>query len=133
MQLRLKNRGNANHEGLTSIAKARLDKGLSIAEVCRLTGLSYDNYIKYERCEIKEQYMCLDTLRKLSDALDVNLISEYHQFKMNSMQIVREYMNNHNLTICRFAKICGVSTNAVKQWRNGTCSPSYEKWKKYFK
>ena len=131
--MRLKNRGNANYEGLTKIAKARMNKGLSIADVCRFTGLSYDNYIKYERGKAKEQYMCIDTLVKLSQMLGVDLLSEYHYFKLNSAQIVREYMSKYNLTISKFAEMCGVSTTAVKQWRNGTCSPSYDKWLNIFK
>lgn len=106
--------------------------GLSIAEVCRRTGLSYDNYIKYEREQVKEQYMSLETLRKLSDVLEIDLMSEYHKFKQNSMQIVREYMDKHKLSICKFAEICGVSANTVKQWRNGTCSPSHSIWEKHF-
>ena len=115
-QLLLKNRGNANPNGLTQLEKARLTKGLSIAEICRQTGLSYDNYIKYERGEVGEQYMNFDTLHKLSDILDINLFSEYHHFKQNSMQIVRNFMEDHNLSIRRFATICGVSATSIKQW-----------------
>ena len=135
----MKNRGNANPNGLTQLEKARLTKGLSIAEICRLTGLNYDNYIKYERGEIGEQHTNFDTLHKLSDILGINLfseyphLSEYHHFKQNSMQIVRNFMEDHNLSIRRFATICGVSVTSVKQWRNGTCSPSFKIWEKIFK
>lgn len=131
--LLLKNRGNANHEGLTQIQKAREIKGLSIAEVCRRTGLSYDNYIKYEREEVKIQYMNLETLDKISDVLGVNLLTDYHTFKKNSVQVVKQYMEENKLSIRKFAEICNVSATSVKQWRNGKCSPSYEIWEKYFK
>ena len=89
----LKNRGNANHRELTQLEKARLNKGLSISEVCRLTNLSYDNYIKYEREEIKPQYMCFDTMRRISGVLEIDLMSDYHYFKANSAQVVKEYIN----------------------------------------
>lgn len=131
-QLQSRSRGNANRQGLTRLEKARLQIVLSIAEVCRRTGLSYDNYIKYEREQVKEQYMSLETLRKLSDVLEIDLMSEYHKFKQNSMQIVRGYMDKHKLSICKLAEICGVSTTTVKQWRNGTCSPSHSIWEKHF-
>ena len=88
----MKNRGNANHRELTQLEKARLNKGLSISEVCRLINLSYDNYIKYEKEEVKPQYMCLDTLRKISDVLKIDLISDYHNFKANSASVVKKYM-----------------------------------------
>jgi transcriptional regulator with XRE-family HTH domain len=132
-QLLLKNRGNTNHEGLTRLQKARKIKGLSIADITRLTGLSYDNYIKYEREEVKIQYMNLETLKKLSDVFGIDLMTDYHVFKQNSAQNVKQYMEKHKLSIRKFAEICGVSASSVKQWRNGTCSPSYEIWKKFFK
>ena len=76
MQLQLKKAGKNNSIGLTHLAKARIEKGLPIADITRLIGLSYDNYIKYEKEEVKAQYMSLDTLRKLSDVLDINLMTE---------------------------------------------------------
>lgn len=135
-KLRLKNRGNDNHNDvtcLTQIHKARLKKNLSIADVCRLTGLSYDNYIKYEKGIVKEQYMCIETLQKLSCVLDIDIISPYNKFKINAQSIVRDYMADNNLSISKFADICSVSTTTVKHWRNGICSPSYEIWERYFK
>ena len=62
--LRLRKAGKSN-SGLTHLAKARIEKGLSIADITRLTGLSYDNYIKYEHEEVDEQYKCIETLKKL--------------------------------------------------------------------
>ena len=132
-QFLLRNRGNDNHNGLTHLKKARLDKGYTVAEVCRLTGLSYDNYIKYEREEVKAQYMCLDTLRRLSDVLGVDCMTDYHRFKDNAAEIVRQYMDTHNLSIRRFAEVADVSATTIKQWRNGTCSPSYELWERFFR
>ena len=129
----LKNRGNANHRELTQLEKARLNKGLSISEVCRLTNLSYDNYIKYEKEEVKPQYMCLDTLRKISDVLKIDLMSDYHNFKANSASVVKKYMDDHNLSIRKFAEKCNVSVTTVKNWCNGSCSPSYDKWEQFFK
>ena len=121
--MRLKNRGNTNHRELTQLEKARLNKGLSISEVCQLTNLSYDNYIKYEREEIKPQYMCFDTMRKISDVLEIDLMSDYHNFKANSASVVKKYMDDHNLSIRTFAEKCNVSVTTVKNWRNGSCSP----------
>ena len=132
MQLRLKKAGK-NNFGLTRLAKARINKGLSIADITRLTGLSYDNYIKYEREEVKEQYKCIETLKKLSDVLGIDLLTDYHKFKMDSSHIVKEYMERNKLSIRKFAEICEVSENAVKNWRRGTCSPDYELWEKFFK
>ena len=129
----MKNRGNTNHRELTQLEKARLNKGLSISEVCQLTNLSYDNYIKYEREEIKPQYMCFDTIRRISSVLEIDLMSDYHYFKANSAQVVKEYMDNHNLSIRKFAEKCKVSVTTVKNWRNGSCSPSYDKWEQFFK
>ena len=129
----MKNRGNANYRELTQLEKARLNKGLSISEVCRLINLSYDNYIKYEKEEVKPQYMCLDTLRKISDVLKIDLISDYHNFKANSASVVKKYMDDHNLSIRKFAEKCKVSVTTVKNWRNGSCSPSYDKWEQFFK
>ena len=129
----LRSRGNANHRELTQLEKARLNKGLSISEVCRLTNLSYDNYIKYEREEVKAQYMCFDTMRRISDVLEIDLMSDYHCFKANSAQIVKAYMDNHNLSIRKLAEKCKVSVTTVKNWRNGSCSPSYDKWEQFFK
>lgn len=133
MLLRLKKVGHDNPNGITHLAKARIKKGLTIADITRLTGLSYDNYIKYEKEEVKEQYMCLDTLRKLSDVLEIDLMTDYHKFKMNSAQLVCEYMEHNNVSIRKFAVECGVSATTVKNWRNETCSPSYELWEKVFK
>ena len=133
MLLRLKKVGNNNPTGLTHLAKARIEKGLSIADITRLTGLSYDNYIKYEREEVKAQYMNLDTLKKLSDVLDTDLLTDYHRFKMDSIRIVSEYMERNKISIRVFAAKCDVSATTVKNWRRGTCSPSYELWEKFFK
>ena len=106
---------------------------MTIADITRLTGLSYDNYIKYEREEVEEQYMSIETLNKLSDVLGIDLFTDYHKFKMNSSQIIREYMERNRLSIRKFALICEVSVTTVKNWRNGICSPSYELWEKFFK
>ena len=132
VQLRLKKAGK-NNSGLTRLAKARIEKGLSIADITRLTGLSYDNYIKYEKEEVKAQYMSLDTLRKLSDVLGIDLMTDYHRFKANASQLVCEHMERNKLSVSKFAEMCGVSTTTVKNWRRGTCSPSYELWEKFFK
>ena len=133
MQLRLKKAGRSNYSGLTEIAKARINKGLSIADITRLTGLSYDNYIKYEREEVEEQYKCIETLKKLSDVLGIDLLTDYHKFKMESSHIIKEYMERNKLSIHKFAEICKVSETTVKNWRRGTCSPSYELWERFFK
>lgn len=132
VQLLLKKAGK-NNFGLTRLAKARINKGLSIADITRLTGLSYDNYIKYEREEVEEQYKCIETLKKLSDVLEIDLLTDYHKFKINSVDIVRDYMSINKLSIQKFAEICGVSTTTIKNWRRGACSPSYELWEKFFK
>ena len=132
MQLRLKKAGK-NNSGLTRLAKARIEKGLSIADITRLTGLSYDNYIKYEREEVEEQYKCIETLKKLSDVLDIDLLTDYHKFKMDSSHIVKEYMERNKFSIRKFALQCEVSETTVKNWRKGICSPSYELWEKFFK
>lgn len=130
--MRLRNAGKSN-TGLTRLAKARIEKGLSIADITRLTGLSYDNYIKYERDEVEEQYKCPETLKKLSDVLGINLLTDYHIFKANSEKAVCDYMNRNKISIRAFAAKCGVSATTVKNWRNGTCAPSYDLWKKFFK
>jgi len=130
--LRLKKAGK-NNSGLTRLAKARIEKGLSIADITRLTGLSYDNYIKYEREEVEEQYKCIETLKRLSDVLGIDLLTDYHKFKMDSSHIVKEYMERNKLSIRKFGAICEVSETTVKNWRRGTCSPSYELWEKFFK
>ena len=132
VRLQLRKVGKSN-SGLTRLAKARAEKGLTIADITRLTGLSYDNYIKYEREEVEEQYMSIETLNKLSDVLGIDLLTDYHKFKMNSSQIIREYMERNKLSIRKFALICEVSVTTVKNWRNGICSPSYELWEKFFK
>lgn len=132
MQLRLKKAGK-NNFGLTRLAKARIEKGLSIADITRLTGLNYDNYIKYEREEVEEQYKCIETLKKLSDVLGIDLLTDYHKFKMDSVAIVKGYMLNNKLSIQKLAELCEVSATTVKNWRRGTCSPSYELWEKFFK
>lgn len=131
-QLRLKKAGK-NNSGLTRLAKARIEKGLSIADITRLTGLSYDNYIKYEREEVEEQYKYIETLKKLSDVLGIDLLTDYHKFKMDSVAIVKGYMLNNKLSIQKLAELCEVSATTVKNWRRGTCSPSYELWEKFFK
>lgn len=122
-----------NNSGLTHLAKARIEKGLTIADVTRLTGLSYDNYIKYEREEVEEQNMSIETLKKLSDVLGIDLLTDYHRFKMDSAQIVCEYMERNNVSIRAFAANCGVSATTVKNWRKGACAPSYEIWERFFK
>ncbi len=122
-----------NNSGLTHLAKARIEKGLTIADVTRLTGLSYDNYIKYEREEVEEQNMSIETLKKLSDVFGIDLLTDYHRFKMDSAQIVCGYMERNNVSIRTFAANCGVSATTVKNWRNGTCAPSYEIWERVFK
>ena len=131
MLLLLKKAGK-NNSGLTHLAKARIEKGLSIADITRLTGLSYDNYIKYEREEVDEQYKCIETLKKLSDVLEIDLLTDYHKFKMDSSHIAREYMERNKLSIRKFAEICEVSETTVKNWRKGICSPCYELWEKLF-
>lgn len=131
--LLLKNRGNDNNRLITHISEARINKGLSIAEMCRLTGLSYDNYVKYEREEVKEQYKNLTSLQKISAVLDLDLFDDYLFFKENSKEKVNEYMSINKISIRQFAKLCGVSVTTIKNWRNGTCCPSYENWQKYFK
>ena len=132
VRLRLRKAGK-NNSGLTHLAKARIEKGLTIADVTRLTGLSYDNYIKYERGEVEDQNMSIETLKKLSDVLGIDLLTDYHRFKMDSAQIVCEYMERNNVSIRAFAAKCGVSATTVKNWRNGTCAPSYEIWERFFK
>ena len=132
-QLQLKNRGNDNHRLVTRIAKARINNGLSITEICKLTGLSYDNYIKYERDEVRDQYKNFDTLKKISDVLNINLMNDYLSFKTHSKERVCSYMESHNLSIRKLAKICNVSVTTIKNWRNGKCSPSYEMWQRIFK
>ncbi len=132
MQLLLKKAGK-NNSGLTHLAKARIEKGLSIADITRLTGLSYDNYIKYEREEVEEQYKCIETLKKLSDVLGIDLLTDYHKFKMDSSHIIKGYMERNKLSIRKFALQCEVSDTTVKNWRKGICSPCYELWKKFFK
>lgn len=77
--------------------------------------------------------MNLNTLKKLSDVLGEDLLTDYHKFKINSSQIVCEYMERNKLSIRGFAKICDVSTTTIKNWRNGTCAPSSSMWKKFFK
>ena len=113
-QLQLKNRGNDNHRLVTRIAKARINNGLSITEICKLTGLSYDNYIKYERDEVKDQYKNFDTLKKISDVLNINLMNDYLSFKTHSKEKVCSYMELHNLSIRKLAKICNVSITTKK-------------------
>ncbi len=130
--MQLKKAGK-NNSGLTTLAKARINKGLSIADITRLTGLSYDNYIKYEHEEVEEQYKNIDTLKKLSDILDVDLLTDYHRFKTDSATIVKNYMLENKLSIQKFAELCEVSATTVKNWRRGTCSPSYELWERFFK
>ena len=132
-QLLLKNRGNANHTFVTHLFELRVRQGLTIADITRLTGISYDNYIKYEKGLVKPQYMNLDTLKKLSNIFGENLLTEYHIFKQNSQQIVIRYKSEHRLSISQFAQLMNVSKQTIKHWLNGTCSPSYEKWKLYFK
>lgn len=118
---------------LPKVAEARLRLGLSIAEVCRRAHISPDNYVKYERETVEPQYMSLETLQKLSEVLQIDLFSDYHRFKQNSVELVKAYMKKHGVTNREFAEICGVSVTTVKNWRNGTCSPSYELWEKIFK
>ena len=132
LALLLLRKAGKNNSGLTHLAKARIEKGLSIADITRLTGLSYDNYIKYEREEVDEQYKCIKTLKKLSDVLEIDLLTDYHKFKMDSLHIVREYMERNKLSIRKFAEICEVSETTVKNWRKGICSPCYELWEKLF-
>lgn len=137
MQLQLKLQGNQrrnNHSNVSHpILKARINKGLTIAQVCRLTNLSYDNYIKYEQEKVKPQYMCLETLSKISKVLGIDLLSEYHTFKINSSKHIRKYMLDNHLSIRKAALAFGVSAQTVKNWLNGKCSPSYEMWETYFK
>ena len=127
------NLGNDSHWDITHLKEARLERGLSIAEICRKTNLSYDNYIKYEKNIVKPQYMNLSTLQKISKMLGINLIDDYQLFKQNSSQIIKQYMTNNHLTVKRMAEIMNTSQTTIKNWRRGICSPSYYKWEKYFK
>ncbi len=77
--------------------------------------------------------MNLDTLKKLSVVLDTDLFTDYHKFKLDSSRLVREYMERNHISIRAFAAKCGVSSTTVKNWRNGTCAPSFEIWEKVFK
>ena len=76
--------------------------------------------------------MCLDTLRRLSDVLEIDLLTDYHRFKANAAERVMQYMDSHKLSIRKFAEQAGVSASTIKQWRNGTCSLSYELWERFF-
>lgn len=131
-QLLLKHQGNKIPNDITQIGKARLEKGFSIADICRMTKLSYDNYIKYEKGIIQEQYMSIEPLKRISNALGKDFLSSYHHFKENSASNVKKYMEEHNLSNRKFAAECSVSITTIKHWRNGTCSPSYEMWQKFF-
>ena len=131
--LLLKKVGNDSHSSLTHIAQMRINKGFSISDICRMTGLSYDNYIKYEKETVDEQYANIESLRKISNILGVDLLTDYQKFKEYSSQIVKEYMDNNNLSIRKFAKIADVSITTVKNWRNGICSPSLKCWERFFK
>ena len=133
VQLLLKNRGNDNHTDVTHLSQIRINKGFAVADVCRKTGLSYDNYIKYEREEVKIQHMNINTLQKLSNVFGINLLHPYHIFKLHSAEIVKEYMVNNRLSIRDSAKYFKTSVTTIKHWRKGICSPSYEMWEKYFK
>ena len=77
--------------------------------------------------------MNLDTLKKLSDVLGIDLLTDYHRFKMDSSRIMCEYMERNHISIRAFAAKCSVSATTVKNWRNGTCAPSFEIWEKVFK
>lgn len=132
-QLQSKNRGNDNHCNITNLHELRVSKGLTIADICKKTGLSYDNYIKYEKGYVKLQYMSINTLQKLSVIFETNLLSNYHIFKMNASKEIKAYMNIHKLSIRHCAKHFKVSTTTVKNWLKGVCSPSYNTWEKYFK
>ena len=111
----------------------RESRWMSIAEVTRRTGLSYDNYVKYENGTVREQYMCIDTLLKLSELFNVDLLTDYHKFKMHAAKHIIQYMDEHHLTNPQLAEQCGVSITSVKQWKSGKCAPSYEMWGKHFK
>lgn len=132
-QLLLKHRGNDNHEVVPYLKKLRLKQGLTIADITRLTGINYDSYIKYEKGFVKPEYMNLNTLEKLSNLFGENLLTDYHIFKKNSKQIIARYKNEHKLSVSQFSKMMGVSTHTIKNWLNGTCAPSYDKWDLYFK
>ena len=60
-------------------------------------------------------------------------MTDYHKFKANAAEQVRQYMDNHKLSLRKFAEQAGVSATTIKQWRNGTCSPSYKLWDRVFK
>lgn len=131
--LRLLHCGTINREYITHFEKARLLKGLTIAEVCRETGLSYDNYIKYEKGKVKEQYMSLDTLSKLSAVLDFDFKTDYHKFKEHSAEHVCSFMSENQYSIRQLAKVLNVSATTIKHWRSGVCAPSYLIWERFFK
>lgn len=65
--------------------------------------------------------------------LGIDLLTDYHKFKMESSHFVCEYMERNNVSIRKFAEKCGVSGTTVKNWRKGVCAPSYEIWEKFFK
>ena len=132
-QLQLKKAGDVNHSYVTHIQELRLKQGLTVADITRLTGLSYDNYMKYEKGLVKPNYTCLDTLEKLSNVFGEDLTTDYHKFKKDSQRIVNEYKTKHNLSISQFANMMGVSKATVKNWLYGVCAPSYDKWEQYFK
>lgn len=135
-KLRLKNCTSDNPIFVTPLQHLRSireSKGISIADVTRSTGLSYDNYIKYENQTVKEQYMCIETLEKLSELFQIDLLTDYHKFKRCAAEHIIQYMDEHHLTNPQLAEQCGVSITSVKQWKSGKCAPSYEMWGKHFK
>ena len=55
------------------IRKLRTEQGLSKAEVARRAGLTWKSYYKIETAQADPNYVAIGTLRRIADALGVEL------------------------------------------------------------
>lgn len=111
---------------------ARLKNKLSIAELCRKINFTPDMYAKYEKGIVTLDNMNISILVKISKLCNIDVLDDYHKFKLKSSEVVIRYMDDKKISIRKLAKQLNVSVTTVKNWRSQKCCPSYQLWKTVF-
>ena len=114
---------------------ARLSSDKLQREVAESLGIDRSTYINYENGHIREEYMNIEILQKISLFCGFEYdfcFNEYHRFIYNDAgKQIKDYRKIHNLTQKQLAEILDVSTTGVKRWEYGKAYPRLKNFKTF--
>lgn len=111
-------------------------KKYSLKEMASKVGISADAYHRYETDE--KRLNSISTIEKIISILDMEEknIPDYIRFiKNNSVDMIKRYISDNNLTYVEFAKKSNISASTLYSWLEGKINQipvsGYEKLKSY--